>query len=304
LFREFFERIVEECVEAGLVWGEELYFDATKVDANASLDSITPRFYVEEHLGELFTEEHLPEAEQEETIRALVDSRDELVPVAEFYELPSAHEEALIAENASKDDWISRDGRQRREQKGVWYRRKADFLASSTDPDSSPRKRRESKGSHLGYYTHYVVDGGKARIILNALVTPFEVTENAPMLDLLWRTSFRWSFHPKQVTGDTAYGTTENIAAVERAGIRAYVPLTGVGKAGPYFSKEEFTYDPERDIYQCPAGEILIPKTFRSAGNQVIYKTKRAPAPPARSEPNAPTTRQVAKCCATFRSAT
>jgi len=36
------------------------------------------------------------------------------------------------------------------------------------------------------------VDGGKARIILNALVTPFEVTENAPMLDLLWRTSFRW----------------------------------------------------------------------------------------------------------------
>jgi transposase len=33
VFREFFERIVEECIEAGLVWGEELYFDATKVDA-------------------------------------------------------------------------------------------------------------------------------------------------------------------------------------------------------------------------------------------------------------------------------
>jgi hypothetical protein len=57
------------------------------------------------------------------------------------------------------------------------------------------------------------VDGGKARIILNALVTPFEVTENAPMLDLLWRTTFRWKLHPKQLTGDTAYGTTENIAA-------------------------------------------------------------------------------------------
>ena len=35
VFREFFERIVEECVDAGLVWGEELYFDATKVDAKA-----------------------------------------------------------------------------------------------------------------------------------------------------------------------------------------------------------------------------------------------------------------------------
>jgi hypothetical protein len=118
------------------------------------------------------------------------------------------------------------------------------------------------------------VDGGKARIILNALVTPFEVTENQPMLDLLWRTSFRWQIHPRQVTGDTAYGTVENIAAVERAGIRAYVPLTGAGKARPYFSKEEFTYDPEQDIYQCPAGEILRPKTFRAARNQILYKTK------------------------------
>ena len=30
----------------------------------------------------------------------------------------------------------------------------------------------------------------------------------------------------QRVTGDTAYGTIENIAAVERMGIRAYVPLT------------------------------------------------------------------------------
>jgi transposase len=273
VFREFFERIVGECVEASLVWGEELYFDATKVDANASLDSIAPRFYVEEHLGELFTEEEPLDAEQDEERISVANEWDESL-VGVLYELPSAADEGLVEENASKDDWISRDGRQRREQKGVWYRRKADFLASTTDPDSSPMKRRDSKGSHLGYYNHYVVDGGKSRIILNALVTPFEVTENAPMLDLLWRTSFRWKLHPKQVTGDTAYGTTENIAAVERAGIRAYVPLTGAGKAGSYFSKEEFTYDPEQDLYQCPAGEILAPKAFRSARNQVIYKTE------------------------------
>ena len=43
VFRRFFERIVEECVEAGLVWGEELFFDATKVEANASMESRIPR---------------------------------------------------------------------------------------------------------------------------------------------------------------------------------------------------------------------------------------------------------------------
>jgi transposase len=274
VFREFFERIVQLCVEAGLVWGEELYFDATKVDANASLDSIAPRFYVEEHLDEVFTTlEEPPNAEQEEAIVSTVSKRGES-PVAELYELPFVDDNLLAEENATREDWISRNGRQRREQKGIWYRRKADFLASSTDPDSSPMKRRESKGSHLGYYTHYVVDGGKSRVILDALVTPFEVTENQPMLDLLWRTSFRWKIAPRQVTGDTAYGTTENIAAVERAGIRAYVPLTGAGKARPYFSKEEFAYDPDRDIYRCPAGETLTPKTFRSARSQILYKTE------------------------------
>jgi transposase len=258
VFGSFFERIVEMCFEAGLVWGKELYFDATKVDADASLDSIAPRFYVEEHLDGLF-ERKSPSTENGD---------------ARASSLPAADEEVLLAENAAGGDWISRTGRQRREVKGVWYKRTADFLASKTDPDSSPMKRRDSKGSHLGYYAHYVVDGGKARVILNALVTPFEVTENAPMLDLLWRSAFRWKIRPRQVTGDAAYSTTENIAAIERAGIRAYVPLTGAGKARPFFSKEEFSYDPDHDLYRCPAGETLLPRTKSSARRLTVYKTE------------------------------
>src|SRR3954464_12099829 len=39
IFRRFFEVVVEQCHEAGLVWGKELSVDATKVEANASLDS-------------------------------------------------------------------------------------------------------------------------------------------------------------------------------------------------------------------------------------------------------------------------
>ena len=109
-------------------------------------------------------------------------------------------------------------------------------------------------------------------MILNALVTPFEVTENAPMLDLLWRSAFRWKLRPRQITGDTAYGTTENIAAVERAGIRAYVPLTGAGKARPYFSKEKLAYDPEQNLYRCPVKEVLLPRTKNKARRLTVYK--------------------------------
>ena len=47
VFRRFFEAIVQQCREAKLVWGKELYFDSTQVNANADLDSLVPRFAVE-----------------------------------------------------------------------------------------------------------------------------------------------------------------------------------------------------------------------------------------------------------------
>src|SRR5687767_10914602 len=56
VFQEFFERIVEMCIEAGLVWGEELYFDSTKVQANASINGMIERaeFEAQQHLQQLF----------------------------------------------------------------------------------------------------------------------------------------------------------------------------------------------------------------------------------------------------------
>ena len=89
--------------------------------------------------------------------------------------------------------------------------------------------------THLGYQDHYVVDGGRARIILAALVAPAEVQENQPALDLLWRARFRWKLRPRQVTGDTKYGTIENIVAIEGERIRAYFPLSEVGHRAGMF---------------------------------------------------------------------
>lgn len=37
----------------------------------------------------------------------------------------------------------------------------------------------------LGYRDHYIVDGGKARIILSALVAPASIMDNTSLLDLV-----------------------------------------------------------------------------------------------------------------------
>jgi len=266
VFKRFFERIVEECFEAGLVWGEELYFDSTKIEANTSLESITPRFAVEQHLQGLFEEDPGESARDADCAARTADGN--------LDHLPYSNDEELITANVAKSDWISKAGRQDREVKGNFYRRKADLFLSKTDPDASPMKRKGADHSHLGYQAHCVVDGGKARIILGVLVAPFEVTENKPMLDMLWRTVFRWKVRPRRVTGDSAYGTVENIAAIERAGIRAHVALKGAGQGCPFFGKDEFTYDPKRDLYTCPAGELLAPRMRNAARSLIGYQAK------------------------------
>lgn len=134
----------------------------------------------------------------------------------------------------------------------------------------------KGQGLHLGYHVHYVVDGGKGRIILGVLVTPSEVMENQPMLDLFWRTQFRWRVRPRQVTGDTTYGTLEIIRAVETAHIHAYVPLADPGDRNPLLGLSQFHYDPERDVYLCPRNEVLAYRYTRHAVQLRVYRADAA----------------------------
>lgn len=151
VFQRFFEQIVDLCRQAGLVWGKELYFDGTKVRANADTDSLEPRLtLVSQHLDALFP--------------------------SSASESPPASPRHLV-EKYDGTRHLSRTSK-------YWYHRTTDQWVSHTDPDATPMKSGNSTIASLGYHTHYVVDGGKARIILAALVTPASIMDNTPMLDL------------------------------------------------------------------------------------------------------------------------
>ncbi len=273
VFRRFFDAIVQQCVDAGLVWGTEVFVDATKVQANASLDSVKPRFVVDEHLRNLFADTEPDGAavdgqttcEQHSQARSgeNVDSPDpvhQAVPVD------------LAEQNIARHDWIVEEGRPDRDVQHHDYQRVSDFRMSTTDPGATLMRAEVGAPVQLGYHDHYVVDGGNARIILNVLVTPSEVMENQPLLDLLWQTCFRWHVLPGQVTGDTTYGTVENIVALDDAGIRAYVPLPNFEERTPYFGSSRFTYDTEHDIYHCPEGQVLRRRKIKYTENRIEYR--------------------------------
>jgi hypothetical protein len=166
------------------------------------------------------------------------------------------------------------EGRQQREVRGL-YQRRSDQRISTTDPDATPM-RLKSGGLHLGYHTHYVVDGGKRRIILTALVTPAEVTDNSPMLDLLWHVRFRWHLRPRQVTGDTKYGTIENIKALEDQGILAYIPLPDWEHMTPYYGPSRFAYDSTHNLYICPNGQPLHLSRMEYKAEKAEYQADSA----------------------------
>lgn len=257
IFRRFFERVVDWCQREGLVWGKELYADATLVEADADRDKMLPRFAVERHLVGLFG---TPESEPaREAHPSSITNETAPPPPAPDVGAALAPERAaqLAAQNQKCHDWYAHNGEPDRTIKRGGYQRTSDLWVSLTDRDAV-LMRHHNAGVHLRYRDHYLVDGGKARIILGVLVTAADVMENMPFLDMLRRACFRWNLRPYSATGDATYGTVDIIRSLEDAGIRAYVAMTDWDAGtGGLFGRQAFIYEAEANHYICPNGAIL-----------------------------------------------
>lgn len=313
-FERFFEKVVELCQEAGLIWGKELFFDGTPVQANAAMSSLRSHWAVaaRTHLKALFADTaqgpapwDLPAANEErppteaETPTPSGPSTTATAPPAEA-DVPQA--EGVFAEAAPPPSTVGEpvplpfNGTSEAQQQlaaknqATWrlldehrrdpdqpsgsrgYHRISDDKASTTDPDATPMRRFPGDVPKLGYHDQYVVDGGKARIILQAFVTPADVMDNTPMLDLFHRVCFRWHLRPDHVVGDAKFGTIANIRQLEAEGVKAYLPMPELGRRTGLYPPEAFTYDAERDEYRCPQGQPLRFERIKHTEDVRVYK--------------------------------
>ena len=235
IFQRFVTHVVELCQEAGLVWETERFFDATKVRANADMDSLVPRWYAEAkaYLGDRFAPggvtaaTELPDRDEPvghatEDAVAVATSGDARVAATALAADPAASAPSQLPFAGTPEE----EGRLAERNQAIWklldqhrrdpdrpascsYQRITDVTVSTTDADAVPMRAHPGDRAKLGYHDHYVVDGGRARIILAAVVTPTDVMENTPMLDLLHRVRFRYHLHPERAVGDTTYGTID-----------------------------------------------------------------------------------------------
>lgn len=293
-FQRLFDQVVELCQQADLVWGKELFFDGTKVAANADFDSLTPRFAqaARAHIADLF--------------RGDADALPPTTPAEDGDLVPRPQEPTAAAEPATTPEPAAKSGeaaaalapptrsfsgdpdadlRLAAENQAQWklleaqrldpnrppsgpYRRITDFRVSTTDPDAAPVNT--SAGGKLGYHDHYAVDGGKARIIVGVLVTPADVQDNQAFLDLLDRARFRFQLPVRRAIADSKYATGENLRGLAERGIRGYMPVVDYEQSSPFFRHKDFAYDPETDSYRCPQGETL---TLR--GNSYTTRSRK-----------------------------
>jgi len=73
------------------------------------------------------------------------------------------------------------------------------------------------------------------------------------------RTAEKFDVTPSRLVGDAGYGSGEMVAwLVDERGIEPHVKLVDKSeRTDGTFSRSDFVYDPERDLYECPGGREL-----------------------------------------------
>ncbi len=240
------------CHKLFLFGAQLVGLDGTKLGAVNSKDAN----FNEKKLRELIQR---ADAQLAEYIQAL-DAADTAEPVEP--PLSRTDLQAKIAALQEKRDWHEELLAQLdAEQKQI----------SVTDPDSR-RMRTRQGGSVVGYNAQAAVDH-KNKLIVAEDVTN-EETDLRQRSGMAKQAKANLGVGKLEVVADTGYCTTAEVAQCEEQGITAYVPKadTSANPAQGLYGKSRFTYDPQKDVYVCPAGAEL---TYRFSpdekGRQVRY---------------------------------
>ena len=145
---------------------------------------------------------------------------------------------------------------------------------SETDPDSRLMKTRE--GSAVCYNVQVAVDS-KHKLIVAHEVTSAG-SDRGQLANIAKQAKETLEVENLEVAADMGYYDCADVKKCEEQGITAYIqkPPLGVMKKG-MFTKDNFTYNAEKDVYVCPSGEELGNKgKGTEKGRQMKYYTTLA----------------------------
>jgi transposase len=145
-------------------------------------------------------------------------------------------------------------------------------------------------GAHKGhaffaYATNYLIDTDHGVIVDVEATRAIRQAEVGAARTMLERTEDRFGLKPDYLTADSAYGSAESLAwLVKQKKITPHIPVFDKStRTDGTFSRADFTFDPERDRYTCPAGKELVqfrrtyatPRTGVTAEGTRLYRASK-----------------------------
>jgi transposase len=239
--RRVFEGVVAKCIAAGLVGGEGFSIDASLIKADVDKKKRMPG------------DQPIAWPKAEEASRA----------VREYLQtLDAARSEE---ESGRSDDDRSIGSGRRKPPKEI----------SLTDPQAA-WVARKSTDPFFAYDANYLIDN-KAGIIVDAEGTRANrIAEIAITETMIERVKSRFDLRPRRLAGDTAYGAVRLLKWLVDRGITPHIPVWDKSaRSDGTFSRSDFVFHPELNIYVCPGGAKLTSTGNVDQRHIVYYRASK-----------------------------
>jgi hypothetical protein len=153
--------------------------------------------------------------------------------------------------------------------------RKLPKVISPVDPCSAWTAK-ANKRVQFGYGLNYLIDIEYA-VIVDVEATPARTyDEVAATKMMIERTEQTFGLKPDRLAADTAYGTGKFLGWLVGTGITPQIPVWDKSnREDGTFSRSDFTFDRDRNVYVCPADKLL--KTTGNVGDDhaVRYRASK-----------------------------
>ncbi len=221
--RRVFEEVVAKCIAAGLVGGEAFSVDASLIRADAGKKK------------RVHGDQPIAWPKPEEASRAV---REYLAALDAAH-----HDEETGADEGSSD--------------GGGKRGKPPKEISLTDPQAA-WVARKGTDPFFAYDANYLIDN-KAGIIVDAEGTRANrIAEIAIAETMIERVKERFNLRPRRLAGDTVYGAARLLKWLVERNISPHIPVWDKSaRSDGTFSRADFIFDRERNVYICPGGKLL-----------------------------------------------
>jgi hypothetical protein len=148
-------------------------------------------------------------------------------------------------------------------------------VISPVDPCSAWTAK-ANKRVQFGYGLNYLIDVENA-VIVDVEATPARTYDEVVATKvMIKRTEERLGLKPSRLTADTAYGTGRFLDWLITAGIAPHIPVWDMSQRDDgTFSRENFVFDPNRNLYTCPQGKRLRTTGRIHDGRAILYRASK-----------------------------